>query len=168
MYRKYLILIACCLLLLAGCGGSEKSGEAKDKPWDLFTQKEAETVLGFEVKPEIQKIDAAGQRIVYYGSVSEKEKDFIQVSIVRDEKIDSSLKQKGYSVKQLFEDAKSTLPDISSVEGFGDEAFWSSGSTDSLHILTGSVYITISTSHGDGSATLDRAKAIAEKVIKRL
>ena len=143
MARKISVLLICSLLLLlAGCGGSSKNGSPKDKPWDLFTEEEAEEILGFEVEPEIQKIDPAGQRFVYYGAVQEDEKRFIQLSVVRSEDMEESLKEQGYSAKKMFEEAQNALSDNPQlVEGFGDEAFWISDSTDALHVLVGEVYL---------------------------
>ena len=167
MARKVLLLFICCLLLLpAGCNAPVKVGDAGDKPWDLFTQEEAEAILGFEVEPEIQKIDSMGQKIVFYGPVSDKETSFIQVSIVRNEEMEDSLKEQGYSVKQFFEETKKALPESpQTVKGFGDEAFWTSGA---LHILAGDVFVTVSTSHSDTPEALDRAKEVAGIVLDRL
>lgn len=170
MVKKISVLLICSLLLfLAGCGGSSKNGNAEDRPWDLFTQEEAEKVLGFEVEPEIQKIDSTGQRFVYYGAVQEDEKRFIQLSVVRSEDIEESLKEKGYSAKKMFEEAKNALSeDPQPVKGLGDEAFWISDNTDALHVLVGEVYFTVSTNHGDSSKNLEMTKEVAQKVLSRL
>lgn len=167
MFKKISLLLICCLLLLqVGCGGSKKSGEADGKPWHLFTEDEAEELLGFEVEPEIDKIDSAGQRLVFYGPKEEKETDFIQISVVRSEDMEDSLKEQGYNAKQLFEDAKNNADEPPKpVEGIGDAAFWSGGA---LNILAGEVCVTISTGHEDKPEYLERAKVIAKTVMSRL
>ena len=166
MSKKIVLLVISCLLLLqVGCGGGPSGATGKDDPWDLFTQKEAEAVLGFKVEPELQKIEAAGQKIVYYGAVSKDKTDFIQVSVVRNEEMGDSLKEQGYTAKQLFEETKKNFSDSSqAVKGFGDEAFWTNGG---LHILSDTVYITISTGDSDTPETLERAKEVAKKVMSK-
>lgn len=166
MTKKLLMLLLCSVIFLAGCGGGTvQSGNGGDDPWDLFTQEEAEKVLGFEVEPELQKMEHAGQKLVLYAPLDEKETDFIQVSIVRDKDMDESFKESGNSAKKLFEDTKKDLADNQAVDGLGQEAFWVSGA---LHILTEGAYVTVSTGSKDDPKYLDRAKEVAVTIMGRM
>jgi hypothetical protein len=165
MTKKLLMLLLCSVVLLSGCGGSGTVHKGGDDPWDLFTQKEAEKVLGFKVEPQIQKIEDAGQKLVLYAAVDEKETEFIQVSVVRDENMGDSLKESGYNCKKLFEDTKKDLAGNKAVEGLGQEAFWSAGG---LHIMSEGVYVTVSTGTTDKPEYLERAKEVAETIMERL
>lgn len=169
MLKKLLLVLICGLMLFqAGCGGTKNkvSGEGLYKPWDLLTEEEAETLLGFDVESEIQKIDPLGQRIVFYGAVPEEEKDFIQICVVRNEDIEDSLKEQGQSVEKFFEEVKKESKETSRpVKDLGDQAFWNMGA---LHILSDNFYITISTANTDSPKYLERAKEVAETVLSRL
>jgi len=173
--KKLLMLLLCSVILLAGCGGGTvKTGDGGDKPWQLFTEEEAEKVLGFDVEQEVSMIDSKlDQRMVYYGSASGDESDFIQVSVAKNKEADKDSEKEGsnenepvYTVEQLFEDAKTGLADsVQPVEGFGDEAFWYVGA---LHILKDGYYVTVSTGNTDDPKYLERAKEVAEIIMGRL
>lgn len=171
MKKKLLVLLMSVLLVVqVGCGGvsiggNGNSGVVGHDPWKLFTEEEAEKVLGFDVEQDLQKMDESGQKLVYYGATSEDEKDFIQVSVARDEDMSDNLKQSGFNVGKLFEQVKQDFPDKQDVEGFGKEAFWANGA---LHILEEGVYVSISTGTPDDAKNLDRAKEIANTVMSRL
>ncbi len=154
-----------CGIGINGNGGNGNNGDVANEPWELYTEEEAESLLGFDVEPDLQKLEDAGQKLVYYGDASGEKEDFVQVAVTRDEDMSDSLKESGNNVAKLFEQIKQDFPDNEGVESLGKEAFWAN---NALHILEDGVYVAVSTGATDAAEGLERAKEIAATAMDRL
>lgn len=165
------------LLAAVGCGSTAKSGDKQSggagkstaaritDVRDLLNKAEAAELMGEPVKePEYRK-DAnnpLGQQILFFSTVKDNlPLRSIQLSLVQNEGMSSSLRSSAYSVKKLFEETKKNFPENTPVLGVGDQAFWT---TAGLHILVGNYYLNINVGGGDQ----ELAKRAAEKVLPRL
>jgi hypothetical protein len=178
--KALMSLVIAALFLPCGCGGEGGSptspaatnadGAAKKggiiAPCALITKKEAGEILGETLKdPEMKDSNPLGQKICFFPSGAEGSFTFLQISVIQTAAMPTRVKSSGMNAAKIYQGTKENMTETKEVTGIGQEAFWG---TLGLHILTGDTYIVISVGPSSKPANLEKAKKIAELILKRL
>ena len=144
---------------------------AADNPIDVSTivsKADAKTILGTEVKDSTPRNVRAGDG--YYSKCN-----YYSVTPGKTLLIRVYQAAAGYDAQKELETVTKDTPEVKPVSGLGDKALVTSGKASGLparvlmlYVMKGNALITIGLSGLDDEAAVEKAKAVAQKILAQL
>ncbi|MCM2286720.1 MAG: hypothetical protein NDI81_18185 [Desulfobacula sp.] len=157
------LLAAAVLMLWAGPALS-----AEEHACDYLTKDEVQTVMGTGIgEIKAPPANPMGQSVCFFDIPSDTAVRFAQLQMFRT----GWAKGKKWTAKSLFENNMSFLDSLQEIPGIGEKAYWGGSGLKlgaGLHVLYKDTYFTAQAATGDPAANLEKAKALAVLVIKKI
>lgn len=151
------------LILWAGAALS-----AQKHACDYLSKNEVQMVMGTgigEITP--QPANPMGQSVCFFDIPSDTAVRFAQLQMFRT----GWAKGKQWTSKSQFENNMSFLDALQEIPGIGEKAYWGGSGLKlgaGLHVLYKDTYFTVQAATGDPTDNLEKAKALAGRVIKNI
>ena len=164
--QKILALLLTAVLILSAtpafCGGGHAC--------DYLTKNEVKTVMVVDIG-EIQShpSNPMGQSICFFDIPSDKAVRFVQLQMVRTGW--AKRPGKDWEAPSLFKNNMSFLDSLVEIPEIGDKAYWGGSGLKlgaGLHVLYKDTYFTVQAATGDVDANLEKAKILADLIIKKI
>jgi hypothetical protein len=157
------LFAAAALMLWAG-----QALSAEEHACDYLTKDEVQTVMGTGIgEIKAQPANPMGQSVCFFDIPSDTAVRFAQLQMFRT----GWAKGKKWTAKSLFENNMSFLDSLQEIPGIGEKAYWGGSGLKlgaGLHVLYKDTYFTAQAATGDPTANLEKAKALAGLVIKKI
>jgi len=137
---------------------------------DYLTKEEVKSVMGVDIgEINSQPANPMGQSVCFFDIPSDKAVRFAQLQMVRTEW--SKRSGKNFDAPTLFKNNMSFLDSLVEIPGIGDKAYWGGSGLKlgaGLHVLYKDTYFTVQAATGDLDLNLEKAKVLAELIIKKI
>ncbi len=166
LFRQWLLpFIAAAVMILWADAAAWSAG---DHACDYLTKDEVQTVMGTGIgEVKSQPANPMGQSVCFFDIPSDTAVRFAQLQMFRT----SWAKGKKWTAKSLFENNMGFLDSLQEIPGIGEKAYWGGSGLKlgaGLHVLYKDTYFTVQAATGDPTANLEKAKALAGLVIKKI
>lgn len=167
IYRKSLLsFIAIAILALSPTFALSEGKHA----CDYLSKDEAAMVLGMEIgEVKSQPANPMGQSVCFFDIPSDKGVRFAQLQMFRTEWGKSAGQE--WTGNSLFENNMGFLDALQEIAGIGEKAYWGGSGLKmgaGLHVLHKDAYFTVQAATGNPEIDLEKAKALAALVIKKI
>ena len=143
---------------------------AEEHACDYLTKDEIKLVMGADIgEVKAQPANPMGQSVCFFDIPSDKGVCFAQLQMFRT----GWAKRAGktWTAKSLFENNMGFLDSLQEISGIGEKAYWGGSGLKlgaGLHVLYKDTYFTVQAATGDPVANLEKAKALAGLVLKKI
>jgi len=136
---------------------------------DYLSKDEVKMVLGVDIgEVKHQPANPMGQSVCFFDIPSDTAVRFAQLQMFR-----TGWGKKGgpWDASSLFKNNMSYLDSLQEISGIGEKAYWGGSGLKlgaGLHVLLKDTYFTVQAATGDPDGNLEKAKALARLIIKKI
>lgn len=164
--QRILPLIVTAILALS----ATPALNAEEHACDYLAKDEIKMVMGADIgEVKAQPANPMGQSVCFFDIPSDTSVRFAQLQMFRT----GWAKRTGktWTAKSLFENNMGFLDSLQEISGIGEKAYWGGSGLKlgaGLHVLFKDTYFTVQAATGDPMANLEKAKALAGLVLKKI
>jgi len=160
------LLVAAAVLILS----ASPAWSAEEHACNYLTKDEIKMVMGADIdEVEAQPANPMGQSVCFFDIPSDTAVRFAQLQMFRTGWAQRAGKK--WTAKSLFENNMDFLDALQEISGIGEKAYWGGSGLKmgaGLHVLYKDTYFTVQAATGNPDANLEKAKALAGLVLKKI
>ncbi|MFA5902602.1 MAG: hypothetical protein WC836_01615 [Desulfobacula sp.] len=164
--QTILSLIVAAILTLA----ATPDLNAGDHACDYLSEDEVKMAMGVDIdEVKIQPANPMGQSICFFNIPSDKAVRFAQLQMFRTGWGKGT--GKVWDAPSMFKNNMSFLDSLQEIQGIGEKAYWGGSGLKlgaGLHVLYKDTYFTVQAATGSPNANLEKSKALAGLIIKKI